>query len=141
MTADGPPQAPTHDPAGTWSLGIFACPIGTKPDSSAMLINIADAHSLAGILPVFSAPISFSPSSAARSRHKDSKSNTKKQDEIQRMYMVPGHNYKSQGQVVEAMSNLSPDERTYRSVIITEKTSPDLDKVVGNLLFHLPYMP
>jgi hypothetical protein len=143
MTASGPPQAPTLDPAGTgtWSLGLFTCPIGMKPDSSAMLINIADPHSLGGILPVFSAPISFSPSNAAQTRRKVSKSNTKKQDEIQRIYIVPGHNYNSHVQVTEPISKLilSPDERTYRSVVITEKTSPDLDKVVGNLFFHLPY--
>jgi hypothetical protein len=130
MTAVGPPQTPTHEPAGTWNLGLFTCPTGMKPDPSVMEIHIADAHSLSRILPVFSAPISFGP----RSHNKVSRTKVKKQDEIQRIYMVPSQNANSQEPATEVISNLTRHERTYQSVIITEKTSPDLDKVFGTLI-------
>lgn len=149
MSASGPPSLHQHhqhqhqyhahnQAAITWSLGLFACPAGTTiPTASATFINLTDlSSSLTNVLPVFSAPIEFSPlpsSSSSRGQSRSaanynksrasisSASNSKKQDEIQRVYLLPSAlEDKLQGQAI------SPG---WRSVIITEKTSPDLDKV------------
>jgi hypothetical protein len=78
---------------------------------------------LAGVLPVYSAPISIVPGLSKYHVHNQSKSSknksvqpsVKKQDEISRVFTSPVH------AVVDPFG--------HRRIVITEKTGFDLDKV------------
>lgn len=128
-----------------WIIGLFTLADGGDnddecyrddgiPHPSAMYIRLADSRSLTRILPVFSSPITFT----TKSRNNKSIAKPQKQDEIQRIYTVP-------------ILDLIPDEarigtvgkdnENQRSLIIFEKTSPDLDKAIPPLLLRTLTLP
>lgn len=107
--------------------------------SSNLSINVSDHYKLAGVLPVCSAPILIVPGSGKYHMHppsggSKSKVNVKKQDEICRIFTSPVH-LLSAGQLSagDAVSATLGGRDSNRRIIITEKTSFDLDKV---LQFH-----
>lgn len=122
LRVNSPPAA---GQAITWKLGLTTVSPGTSPSRDMMNISLIQRSVNNDILPVYSAPVSISPSLAPAQNSKRGKTQSvkiQKQDEIQRVYVPPALARPSDESSVEEPS--SP----LNLITIVEKTSFDLDK-------------